>query len=388
MPSFAQTARITAAGLACMLVGIGLARFGFMPMIPLLVERSGFSPHHAALLGGANFLGYLGGTLIMRRRGATVPVRLGSVLMLLGAAASFLAFLWTDSFAQLALWRWLSGAVGAGLMVLVGPAVLESVPPQWRGRCSGLVFAGIGVGALLSGAMTPLLLPLGTKAIWIGFALIAALAAVLAGFGLPNIRPFPAASPQTENHRMDAATIRVVLAYGCCGFGFVPHALLWSDFVARELGRGVGGGASQLMLLGGGAAIGPAVLGLMADRIGFRRAFWMALLAMAGAVAMPLLSVAAPALIVSSVLTGALGIGLVTLASGRLGELLPRSAMTRAWATATLSFAGAQALGALSLPWLLVRPHGSAMVFALASAVLIAGAVLGVWPRSVAAPTR
>ena len=352
MPSFAQTARITAAGLACMLVGIGLARFGFMPMIPLLVERSGFSPHHAALLGGANFLGYLGGTLIMRRRGATVPVPLGSVLMLLGAAASFLAFLWTDSFAQLALWRWLSGAVGAGLMVLVGPAVLESVPPQWRGRCSGLVFAGIGVGALLSGALTPLLLPLGTAAIWIGFALIAALAAVL--------------------------------AYGCCGFGFVPHALLWSDFVARELGRGVGGGASQLMLLGGGAAIGPAVLGLMADRIGFRRAFWMALLAMAAAVGMPLLSVAAPALIMSSVLTGALGIGLVTLASGRLGELLPRAAMTRAWATATLSFAGAQAVGSLSLPWLLGRPHGSAMVFALASAVLIAGAVLGAWPRSVA----
>ena len=48
-------------GLYFSLVGIGLARFAYTPLIPALISAGWFSPSQAAYLGAANFAGYLAG---------------------------------------------------------------------------------------------------------------------------------------------------------------------------------------------------------------------------------------------------------------------------------------------------------------------------------------
>src|ERR1700682_2957443 len=64
-----------AAGLCASLVGLGLARFAYTPLIPALIAAKWFSPADAVYLGAANLAGYLAGALVARQLGA----RLGSV---------------------------------------------------------------------------------------------------------------------------------------------------------------------------------------------------------------------------------------------------------------------------------------------------------------------
>ena len=53
--------RATVAALSANLVGIGLARFGYTPLIPALIAAGWFTPSAAVYLGAANLAGYLAG---------------------------------------------------------------------------------------------------------------------------------------------------------------------------------------------------------------------------------------------------------------------------------------------------------------------------------------
>ena len=55
--------RATVAALCANLVGIGLARFGYTPLIPALIAAGWFRPSSAVYLGAANLAGYLAGAL-------------------------------------------------------------------------------------------------------------------------------------------------------------------------------------------------------------------------------------------------------------------------------------------------------------------------------------
>src|SRR5260370_7996454 len=55
-----------AAGLCASLVGLGLARFAYTPLIPALIPAKWFNPPEAVYLGAANLAGYLAGALTPR----------------------------------------------------------------------------------------------------------------------------------------------------------------------------------------------------------------------------------------------------------------------------------------------------------------------------------
>src|SRR5260370_41041192 len=68
--------QFAAAGLCASLVGLGLARFAYTPLIPALIAAKWFSPADAVYLGAANLAGYLAGALVAPELGARAgPVR-------------------------------------------------------------------------------------------------------------------------------------------------------------------------------------------------------------------------------------------------------------------------------------------------------------------------
>lgn len=71
MPTFPSTQavspwRATLAGFCASLVGIGLARFAYTPLLPAIVDAHWFTAASAAYLGAANLAGYLAGALMAR----------------------------------------------------------------------------------------------------------------------------------------------------------------------------------------------------------------------------------------------------------------------------------------------------------------------------------
>ena len=129
--------RATASALCAILVGIGLARFAYTPLIPALVEAGWFTPAQAAYLGAANLAGYLAGALAGRALAARIPIPILLRGMMLFAAASFFACAAPLPFSWFIVWRFGSGLAGAVLMVIAPPAVLPCVPAQRRGLAAG-----------------------------------------------------------------------------------------------------------------------------------------------------------------------------------------------------------------------------------------------------------
>jgi MFS family permease len=366
-----------AAGLCASLVGLGLARFAYTPLIPALIAAKWFSPAEAVYLGAANLAGYLAGALIARELGN----RAGAVHALRGtmALACLCAFACSVpvSFIWFFGWRFLAGLSGGVIMVLAASTILPHTAPSKRGFVGGVIFAGVGLGVAASGTLVPLLLQQGLKQSWYGLGLLSAL------LTLVSWKAWPAEASTTErvannhlpSHARSLTIVRTLSAeYGLNALALVPHMVFLVDFVARGLGRGISAGSHYWVLYGIGATIGPLLTGHLADRAGFGPALRVAFLVEAIAILLPALSSTPASMIVSSVIVGGFTPGIVPLVLGRIHELIPHNAAGQraAWAQATTVFAMFQAAAAYGLSYLFERTSGDyAILF-----VIGAGAVL------------
>ncbi len=381
------------------LVGIGLARFAYTPLIPALVAADWFTPSQAVYLGAANLAGYLAGALFARPLAARMPAAPVLRMMMALASAAFFACALPLSFLWFFLWRFAAGIAGGMLMVLAAPALLPEVAAARRGLAGGIIFTGVGLGIAASGTLVPLLLRAGLVATWCGLGVLALLLTLMTWGAWPKPRP-PAPAEHPPAHRSPGrsnAPLRALyVEYALNAAGLVPHMVFLVDFVARGLGRGVAVGAGYWVLFGLGALVGPVLAGRLADRIGFGRALRAALLVQAAAVSLLAVTAGGVALVVSSVVVGALVPGVVPLVLGRIHDLIPEhdpGQRGQAWSLATTAFALGQAGGAYGLSFLYAKTGSYTLLFGLGGAVLALALVIDLGlaaraPRPPAAQTR
>jgi predicted MFS family arabinose efflux permease len=354
--------RATLSALSASLVGIGLARFAYTPLLPAIIDAHWFSPSAAAYLGAANLAGYLAGALLGRPLAARIPAPVLLRGLMLLATAAFFACAVPLSLAWFFIWRLLAGLSGGALMVLAAPTVLPHVSHRRRGIASGAIFAGVGLGIAASGTLVPLLLRQGLAEAWCGLGLLSLFLTVVAWAGWPaDQAPSPTGSRVHRQHRRPIYRLwALYCAYALNAAGLVPHMLFLVDFVARGLKQGLDAGAQYWVLFGLGAVVGPVLSGHLADRAGFGSALRLAFLVQAVAVVLPALGIGTAALIVSSLVVGAFTPGIVPLVLGRVHELLPDDAAAQkaAWTAATAGFALLQAAAAYGLTFVLTQTGG------------------------------
>src|ERR1700716_3418745 len=95
--SMQASTRVAAAGLMALAVAMGIGRFAFTPLLPMLQEARGLSVAQGAWLASANYVGYLLGALwaTTRRVRADAAIRAG----MLGVGFSTLGAGWAGDFA-------------------------------------------------------------------------------------------------------------------------------------------------------------------------------------------------------------------------------------------------------------------------------------------------
>ncbi|ROO24045.1 MFS transporter [Salinisphaera orenii MK-B5] len=372
--SDASATRLGLAGGVATLLGIGMARFAYTPLIPALVEAGWFSAHAAAYLGAINLLGYLVGAAIAHRATLMFGVRAVLAAALAVTVASLFACALDWGVYWYGFWRLACGVSGAVLVVVGAPAALSRVAPGERARTGALVFTGIGLGVAASGTLVPWLADFGVAAAWLALAVVSAVLALwswaVAWRDLAAL-PEPAADERAAAALPLTAILLVIAAYGLDAVGFVPHTLFWVDYIARELGQGLAAGSGYWVVLGLGAMCGPVAAGWLAARLGFRPALTLALAIKALAVALPLVSTSMAALGLSSFLVGLLIPGTVTLTSGSIAALTPAARQQQFWGWATLGFALAQAVGAYGMSWGYERLGSYLPLFGLACVALV-----------------
>jgi predicted MFS family arabinose efflux permease len=367
--------RATLSALCASLVGIGLARFVYTPLLPAIIAGGWFSASDAVYLAAANLGGYLLGACVVGQVAGRVAPRSVLRASMAMAAASLLACAWPIGFAWFFAWRLVSGVAGGMAMVLAAPAVLPHVAPSRRGFVGGAIFTGVGLGVIASGTLIPLLLRHGLMQTWLGLGLIAAVLTLVGWTGWPTDQA--GTTMHATPARAGSATrpiLKLCLMYGLNAFGLVPHMIFLVDYVARGLGQGVQAGTEYWTLFGVGATVGPIALGHLADRVSTRDAFRITLLTEFVFVGLPALHFGQATLIASAVVVGACTIGVVPVVLARTRDLLQHhpTRQSGAWRAATVTFACFQAAGAYLFSFLFQRLGSFDLLFALGACALIA----------------
>jgi MFS family permease len=362
--------RAAFSGLLAMLVGIGMARFGYAPLVPAMVRAGWYSASQAFWLGAVNLLGYFLGAAFMRFWRARLRPKPWVLALMAATALSLFASALNWGEIWFGFWRLLSGFTGGVLMVLMAAAVVGRAPPRQKGRVGGITFAGMGAGIMLSALLVPLLLRQGLVFTWGALGLLAVAATLTVALLMPDSTI--AAAPKGEAAgKISLPVLLLIIAYAGSALGFVPHMLFWASFVAIGLHRGVAAGAQVSAWLGVAAAIGPPILGRVADRFGFLATMSIGFVVMAGAVALPLVNDSTLALDVSAIGVGVIALGSVMLASGALAGMVPTNRLAANWGLATMVYAVMQTLVAAGFSTLYHATGRFSPLFAIGATALL-----------------
>jgi MFS family permease len=372
-PSRKRILHAALAGFCAVLVGNGLGRFAYTPLLPALISDHWFTPSAAAYLGAANLAGYLGGAVLGHATARYArPAWVLRAMMVL-TAVSLLACAARDlGFGWFFVWRFLAGYAGGVIMVVGAPIVLAATPAQRRGIVGGVIFTGVGFGIAASGTIVPRLIDhAGLEGTWIGLGAVSLLLALVGWGGWPREHADLVVA-RSARGSLGAPVMALLVEYGLNAVGLVPHMLFLVDYVARGLGRGLGAGAFDWVVFGIAALTGPLIAGQLADRIGFRAALRLAFCIQAAAVALPLVASGPGSIAVSSAVAGAFVPGISTLVLGRIHEIVATTgAQGRAWGHATTAWAIAQAGAAYGYSYLFGRFDDYSLLFGIGVAALV-----------------
>jgi predicted MFS family arabinose efflux permease len=136
-------------GFAALAVAIGIGRFAFTPILPMMQADYGISVAQGGWLASANYLGYLARSLFaMHPRIAT---RTATRIGLVSIAACTLAMGIEHHFAAWLVLRAIPGFASALVLVVVSAWVLPRLAHAAREHLSGIVYAGVGAGIMFAG---------------------------------------------------------------------------------------------------------------------------------------------------------------------------------------------------------------------------------------------
>ena len=212
------------AGLLSLAVAMGIGRFAFTPLLPLMAREGHLDLALAGWIAAANYAGYFAGALTAAR--LPLDARALSVLALALTAATTAAMAWPSQPAWLVL-RFLAGAASAWVFVATSVWCLGALARQGRGDLGGLVYAGVGCGIAFTGLYCLLAgglgLPAGT--LWIHLGLLSLLLALPAVWTSARVASTPAAAAtQAAPPAQDSGTRGLIACYGLMGFGYILPA--------------------------------------------------------------------------------------------------------------------------------------------------------------------
>ena len=359
-------AAVAAAGLAALAVGMGIGRFAFTPVLPLMQADGLLSLAGGGWLAAANYAGYLAGALSAPFVRGALAVRAG-----LAATAAFtLAMAVQDDIALWALLRGLAGVASAWVLIHVSAWV-----PLARPGLSGVVYAGVGVGSVLAGVLcvAVLQLDLAARDAWLGLGLVAAAATVVLWplFPEQGRRAAPADAPGLRKD-----SVRLVLCYTAFGFGYIIPATFIPAFARETLGDPALYGWAW-PLFGAAAAASTVAVAPIVRRLGERRVWIGGHLVMAAGVAAPLLIAGMTGIVVC-----ALGVGatfmVITMAGLQEGRKLGGATVLAAM---TSGFAAGQIAGPAFVA-LLAYAGGRLEYASLTASLVLVAAAFALLPRS------
>ena len=376
-----QRFKVLSAGIASLVLMLGIARFAYTPMLPLMQDQAGLGIAEGGWLAAFNYLGYFCGALIA----ASISnlntkdrlYRLGLVVALITTLGLGL----TQSFWLWSLLRFFAGLSSAAGLLLGSGLVMHWLLRHKLRTELGIHFMGMGAGIFLSALFVYLLEPyLNWQLQWFWLTAAGSLLAVTAWLWLPkpDVSGYAVDGSKLEDQPPSKTFLRVfMLAYFCAGTGY---AIIATFIVAHVELMSVEPGMGMVVFMVIGIAAAPAciVWDLIARRIGDLNALLAAFILQFSGMLIPLLSPTLTWTLVGAALFGATFIGVVSLVLTMAGRYYP-TRPAKMMGKMTLSYGVAQ-MAAPAMAGVLAQWSGSySLSIGIASGFMFCGCILVYW---------
>ncbi|NQU62564.1 MAG: YbfB/YjiJ family MFS transporter [Rhodospirillales bacterium] len=234
MPPQSQNLRIPVVGMVALALAMGVGRFAFTPLLPLMLEDGLLGITDGGYLASIHFLGYWLGAVSAAK--LPLPPKMMLRLSLLAIGVGTLGMGVTNNFIAWLILRWLCGVCSAWTLVLVSNYYIKHLADNGRADYQGWVFSGVGTGILIVGlgCLAFMVTQIGSSLSWqiVGAISLIAIGAVCLNLG-PEIPAVRFAVPKRESQR-SPLDWRIVIAYGAMGIGYIIPAT-YLPVMAREI---------------------------------------------------------------------------------------------------------------------------------------------------------
>jgi predicted MFS family arabinose efflux permease len=225
-------------GLLALASAMGIGRFSLTPILPLMQHDVGLTFAQGGWLATSNYLGYLVGALICigfapqpahAIRWGLVWVAIPTVAMGLGRST----LLWNAL-------RFSAGVASAFVLVGVSGWAMPILARHNKDQWSGLVFAGVGIGIVLTGLVVLVagLDAWGSRSIWIAMGVVAAAPAFFLWRPLATSADPSNAIPKVaapKKHWMPRRAFVACACYGLFGYGYIIPATFLPALARRYI---------------------------------------------------------------------------------------------------------------------------------------------------------
>lgn len=377
--SKAARLKVLFAGFCSLILAMGIARFSYTPLLPVMVDEVGLSHAGGGWLASINYIGYLTGVFLASRIGSTVlKYRLYRWGMVIAVLSTALMAVSTDFYIW-AISRFIAGlCTAAGLMIGSGLILNWLMRHQHRSEL-GIHFSGIGLGIAISSFAAILMhqhLPWDMQ--WI----------VLTGLGvlllIPALGWFPSVpdddhvtnkNPAMQHKPPNVKFMRLFMAaYFCAGFGYVVTATFMVAIINELPGLSEVGG--WMFLMAGVVAVPSCILwDVIARKVGDVNALLFAsLLEVLGIIA-PTLGLGLAGAMIGAVLYGATAIAIVSLTLTMAGRYYPAQP-AKMMGKMSIAYGTAQIIAPALTGWITDGQSGYANGLYIAAGIMSIGIFL------------
>jgi predicted MFS family arabinose efflux permease len=318
--------KVLSAGIISLVLMLGIARFAYTPLLPLMQQQAGLGTAEGGWLAAINYMGYLSGAVVAA---LISDIVLKDRLYRVGLAVALITTVGmavTDSF-----WLWATMRFFAGLSSAAGLLLGSGLVLHWLIRHDhrselGIHFGGIGLGIAFCAIAVELMDPaFDWRGQWVLLTLVGALLAVPAWTWLP--RPEAQSVTKKGTAMVDRPPGQAFLklfmaAYFCAGVGYVVSATFIVAIVDQLPGM-QGKGNWAFMIIGLAAAPACVVWDLIARRVGDINALIAAFALQIVGILLPVMTSDLTMTLLAAALFGGTFIGIVSLVLTMAGRFYP-----------------------------------------------------------------
>ncbi|WP_180526066.1 YbfB/YjiJ family MFS transporter [Staphylococcus haemolyticus] len=308
-----------------LMIAMSISRFAYTPILPFMQQDTSMNNQNAGLLATFNYLGYLMGAIIPMF--ITIKSKVFDLkLYVMINVISVILMGFSEHFLIWSVLRIIAGITSGTIFVVASNVALEALRMANKQSISGILYSAVGIGIFSSSIFIFLYTQAQTwKATWIILGVVALMAGIIILTSMkdnPSISKHSASSNRNQGKALNRAfIIPFSIAYFFEGAGYIVTGTFLVALI-KTIPAYADYAALSWMFVGLGAMPATLIWSLFAEKFGYKKAIYSALILQIISVGLPIFSHHMLGLIVASMLFGATFLGLTTLFMSKSQELM------------------------------------------------------------------